>query len=246
LLSGCGGSKVIEEPEPLTVTQSLAYASDQRLTATLDWVIVRDGPGTWAKNVNWDEYLMRVQNLSDEPIRITKITVVDSLGTKIELGGNRPQLVKGSKETTRRYKGEGLKVKAGESAETLMIAGGVITSASAVVGISMLGGVYSTTAASAAVGGIYLGPVLLAGGAVGGMIQSKNNKEVDDQIEFRQTLLPVVLPEAQEQRLDLFYPLAPSPRQIEMTYVDSRGEHILIIDTRPALDGLHLVSANKG
>ena len=79
-LSGCGGTKVLKESEPLVVTQSLATASDQRLTATLDWVIVRDGPGTWGKNVDWDEYLIRVQNLSDESLELTIISVVDSLG----------------------------------------------------------------------------------------------------------------------------------------------------------------------
>ena len=109
-LSGCGGTKVLKEPEPLVVTQSLATASDQRLAATLDWVIVRNGPGTWAKNVDWDEYLIRVQNLSDDSIRVTNITVLDSLGTRIETRENRKQLVKGAKETKRRYKEEGFKV----------------------------------------------------------------------------------------------------------------------------------------
>ncbi len=51
-LSGCGGTKVLKEPEPLVVTRPLATASDQHLSATLDWVIFRDGPGTWAKNVD--------------------------------------------------------------------------------------------------------------------------------------------------------------------------------------------------
>ena len=86
-LSGCGGTKVLKEPEPLVVTQSLATASDQRLAATLDWVIVRNGPGTWAKNVDWDEYLIRVQNLSDDSIRVTNITVLDSLGVRLQTNG---------------------------------------------------------------------------------------------------------------------------------------------------------------
>jgi hypothetical protein len=246
VLSSCGGSKVLEEPEPFSVTtKPLATASDQRLTATLDWVIVRDGPGTWAKNANWDEYLIRVRNLSEEPIRVIKVVVFDSLGTQIKLGGYRWQLVEGSKETARRYKDKGLKVKAGEGAEALLVAGGVITYASTVVGLSVLAGSYSTAAASAAVGGIIIGPALLVGGAVGGMIQSKNNKDVDDQIDSRQTLLPAVLREEQEQRLDLFFPLAPSPRQIEITYVDSRGEYTLILDTQVALDAIHLGPADK-
>lgn len=246
VLSGCGGSKLLKEPEPLTVTQVLAEASDQRLTVTLDWVIVRDGPGTWAKNVDWDEYLMRVQNLSDEPIRVTKIVVFDSLGTRIELGGNRRQLVEGSKETTRRYKDEGLKVKAGVGTETLIIAGGLLTTAGVYVGISLLAGSTSALAASsAAAGAVILGPVLIVAGVVGGAVRSMNNKEVNKHIESRQTLLPAVLPVAQGQNLDLFFPLAPSPRQIELIYVDSNGEHTLAIDTHSALDGLHLVQVDK-
>ena len=104
-LSGCGGTKVLKEPKPLVVAQSLAIASDQRLSATLDWVVVRDGPGTWAKNVDWDEYLIRVQNLSDDSIRVTKIAVLDSIGTRVDTRENRSQLVKGTKQTKRRYKG---------------------------------------------------------------------------------------------------------------------------------------------
>ena len=95
-LSGCGGTKVLKEPEALTVTQSLATASDRHLSGTLDWVIFRDGPGTWARNVDWDEYLIRVQNLGDDSLQITKVIVVDSLGTRIEPRQNRKQLVKGT------------------------------------------------------------------------------------------------------------------------------------------------------
>ncbi len=83
-LGGCGGTKVLKEPRPIKTTQALATVSDHRITAMLDWVIVRDGPGTWAKNSDWDEYLLRVSNRSDQPIRVTRLTVVDSLNTRIE------------------------------------------------------------------------------------------------------------------------------------------------------------------
>ncbi len=75
----------------------------------LDWVIVRDGPGTWAKNSDWDEYLLRVSNLSDQPIRVTRLTVVDSLSTRIESQSTRKALVSGSKETAQRYEKAGMK-----------------------------------------------------------------------------------------------------------------------------------------
>ena len=71
-LTGCGGSKLLDDPEPVTIVQPLTTVSDQRLEAHLDWVIVRNGPGTWAKNADWDEYLLRVSNLSDQPIQVTR------------------------------------------------------------------------------------------------------------------------------------------------------------------------------
>ena len=243
-LVGCGGSKVLKEPNPLAVTQSLATASDQHLYATLDWVIVRDGPGTWAKNVDWDEYLIRVQNLSDDSIRVTNITVLDSVGTLIETRETRKQLVKGTKKTKRRYKGEGLKVKAGASTGTLVAAGAVTAAATAAAVSSIsfgLGAAGSGAAVGVATAGIILLPVL----AVGGVFRGVNNSKVDKQIKSRQTLLPVVLQEEEEKSLDIFFPLTQSPRKIEVTYADSQGAHTLIIDTRKVLDGLHLVQADK-
>jgi hypothetical protein len=65
-LSGCGGTKVLKEPEPLAITQSIANASDDALSARLDWIIYRDGPGTWAKNVDWDEYMIGVKNVGGD------------------------------------------------------------------------------------------------------------------------------------------------------------------------------------
>ena len=75
---------------------------------------------------------------------------------------------------------------------------------------------------------------------IGGFVRGVNDSKVNKRIESRRTRLPVVLQEAQEKNLDIFFPLAPSPRQIELTYIDSQGHHILIIDTHIALDGLHL------
>ena len=240
-LAGCGGAKVLKEPTPLIVTQSLATASDQHLSVTLDWVVVRDGPGTWAKNVDWDEYLLRVRNLSDDSVRVTNITVLDSLGTGIDPREDRQQLVKGSKEAERRYKGEGLKVKAGAGTGTLIAAGAVAGAATvaivATAGPLAIGG----GAAAAATGGLILVPAF----AVGGVMRGVNNNRVNKQIESRQTLMPIELRKGEERNLDIFIPLTPSPRQIEFTYADSQGEHTLIIDTRAELEGLHLVQVDE-
>jgi len=237
-LSGCGGTKVLKEPEPLVVTRSLATASDQHLSATLDWVIFRDGPGTWAKNVDWDEYMIGVQNLGGDSLQLTNITVLDSLGTPIEPRLSRKQLVKGTKDTKRRYKGEGLKVKAGLSGGVLVGTGIVVAAGTSGAGAAAAAG---GGAAAGAAGVVLLVPVL----AVGGIVRGVNNSKVNNQIESRQTVLPVALQDQEEKNLVIFYPLAPSPGQLELTYLNSRGEHTLIVDTQAALEGLHLVQTEK-
>lgn len=238
-LAGCGGgTKLLKEPEPLAITQSLSSAADNRLSASLDWVIFRDGPGTWAKNVDWDEYMFGIQNVSGNSLQVTNIVVVDSLGTPIEPRHGRKDLVKGTKQAKRRYKGEGLKVKAG-------LSGGVLVGASVVAAAGTTGlGAAAMAGAGAAAGAaavVVLVPVL----AVGGVFRGINNGKVDNQIESRQTLLPVVLEKDEKKHLVLFFPLSPSPQSIEISYVESGEDHTLIVDTQAALDGLHLVPAEE-
>ena len=86
-----------------------------------------------------------------------------------------------------------------------------------------------------------LAPVLI----VGGMVQSKNKDWVARELVSRHTPLPVDLAPQELQSLIIFFPLAPSPRRIELVYVDSNDEHKLIIDTREILQGLHIDNADQ-
>ena len=81
--------------------------------------------------------------------------------------------------------------------------------------------------------------------AVGGVMRGMNNRMVNKETQSRQTLLPIVLQVEEEKSVNVFFPLSPSPRQIELTYVDSSGDHTLIFDTHTALEGLHLVPADQ-
>lgn len=243
VLSGCGGTKVLKEAQPIQTTQPLATVSDQQVTVILDWVIVRDGPGTWAKNADWDEYLLRIRNLSDQPIQVIRVIVVDSLDTRIESQPKRKQLVKGSKQTTRRYKDSGIKVKAGRGAGTMLVAGAAVTvigvGAASVVAVS--GATVAGSAGAAAGGLLLLGPALV----VGGIVRGVRNSAVNKQIEQRQTVLPLELSAGEELSLNVFFPLAPSPGMVEVSYTDVTGEHSLTIDTNTALNGLHIDAPKK-
>lgn len=242
LLSGCGGAKVLKEPQPIQINQPLVEASIQQVTGTLDWVIVRNGPGTWARNADWDEYLLRIDNQTGQPIIVNRIIVVDSLDTEIAPESGRKQLVKSSKKTARRYKGSGIKVQAGRGVGTMLIAGaavttvGVGTAYAAAYGAAMSGAAAGSAGVVAASGLLLLGPAL----AVGGVVRGVNNSKVNKQIELRQTVLPTEVLAGEEANLDIFFPLAPSPRRLELTYTDATGEHKLVLDTSAALDGLHI------
>jgi hypothetical protein len=247
LLAGCGGTKVLKEPQPVETTQPLAATSNEGVTATLDWVIVRDGPGTWARNADWDEYQLRVSNQSDQPITITEVFVVDSLNTRIESQSRRKSLVKGSKKTARRYKKSGIKVKAGSGAGTMLVAGAAVTvvgvgAASAAATGAILSGSTTAGSAGAVAGGLLLlGPAL----AVGGIVRGVNNGAVNNRIEERQIVLPLEVSISEELSLNVFFPIAPSPGAIELSFTDATGEHSLVIDTSATLDGLHIATPKE-
>jgi len=251
IVAGCGGVRLLKEPQPQQTTQPLATAADDNVTSTLDWVIVRNGPGAWAKNADWDEYLLRIHNSSVEPILVTNITVMDSLENPVSRRSNRRQLVNGSKENARRYRDSGLRVKAGAGAGELLVAGAAVTA----VGVGVAASAVSTTVATTAYGAVWTGGVatgtataatglLLLGPAmaVGGILRGVNNRRVDDEIQRRRTVLPLTVAPGQHLPFDIFFPVAPAPVQVNLFYVDEVGEHHLIFDTRAVLAGLHLES----
>lgn len=247
VLTGCGGTKVLKKSQPIQASQPLAVASDEQARVTLDWVVVRDGPGTWAKNADWDEYLLRVGNSSDQPIQVTGLVVIDSLGMRAESQSRRKDLVKASKRAARRYKESGIKVKAGAGAGTMLVTGAAVTvvgvgAAQAVAyGSFMAGGTSAGTAGAAAGGLLLLGPVV----AVGGIMRGLNNSAVNKQIQQRQTAFPLDISTGEEAALDIFFPLVPSPQTVELSYTDTTGEHTLVIETGTALSGLHLVERDE-
>ena len=244
LVACSGGSKLLVDPRPLEIVDPLTQASDARLEIKLDWVIVRDGPGTWARNADWDEYLVRIKNVSNASVRIHDVAVYDSLGTRLQTNGRRPELVKASKHTAKRYKNKGLKVRAGVGSAVLYAAGGATYAVGAAAAVSAMTpyGVAAGSAATTAAVAVLVAPVLIAGGVIRGM----NNAKVELEMIRRQTAMPAVIAPGEEKFLHLFFPLAPSPLGIEFKYVNAASEHQITVDTRDILLGLHIsdVGAN--
>jgi hypothetical protein len=245
LLSACGGSKLIKNSEPIELTTPLAQISDRQVTATLQWVIVRDGPGTWAKYASWDEYLLGVKNQSGEKIQLTGIYIVDSMGFQHPSDSNRRRLVKASRGTIKRYKNIDIDINAGYGGGAALIAAGVgagyLASAALNVAVEaalMSGATATGTMAVAASAAFVVAPILI----VGGIAQGINNHKVTNEIVARHTALPVIVAANETLWLDLFFPLAPSPQRIDIAYSGPFGERVISLDTNEVLNGLHIVS----
>ena len=246
-LAACGGTKLVKNaappPQP---AQPLAGASDDALDARLRWVIVRNGPGAWARNADWDEYLLHVANRSDAPLVVTSVAVTDSLGHAATPLGQRKALVKASKRVARTYKHAGMKVQAGSGGGAMIAAGVGATTVGVGIAVAqttsaLMGGAATGGAASAVAGGLILGGPILVGA---GIVRAVRNSQVNHRIEARSTDLPLTIAPGEALPLDLFFPLAPSPARVRITYRDATGEHTLDLDTTTALAGLHLTPAS--
>ena len=97
-LGGCGGSKVLKEEVPDGRVEPLAYSADESVEVSLELVVYRDGPGTWAKNADWDEYRLHITNLRASPVAIRDVVVHDMRNVALTASDNRRQLVKASKD----------------------------------------------------------------------------------------------------------------------------------------------------
>lgn len=236
VLVNCGGTKILKDPVPFVLEQSLATTANMDLAVTLDWVIVRDGPGTWARNADWDEYLVRLENLTATDIQITDIAVYDSTSVRQQTAGSRKTLVDASRINAKRYKSQGVQIKAGLGSEALMAAGMVGGIAALNAGGAVL--YMSSAAAATTLGVLIAAPALVAGGVV----KSVNQNRVNDQIILRQAMLPLTVGPDVPLGLNLFYPLSPSPLSLEVIYLvaDDPAQQILKLDISTPLAGLHL------
>jgi len=239
LLAGCTNTRKLDKPIALHETGVIAAAADDRMAASIDAVIVRDGPGSWARNANWDEYLLRVRPISAEPVEVLGITIVDALDRGIAPRTNRSELMAASDATAHRYKESGIQVQPGVGASTLFAEGALALETSGMVATAALAGsstaLASTTAAAAAA--VVAVPALF----VAGGIVAAEGHDVDKEIKTRSTPLPLLLgADPQDRRLDVFFPLAPAPNRVLVHYRDAHGQHTLVMDTRVALAGLHI------
>lgn len=247
-ISACAGSTVLGEPKSLELQHPLAVEADSSIAATLDWVVVKDGPGTWASNAFWDEYRLRLVNHSDVSVSLSQIQVVDSLAATHVITSDRRILVDSSERTQERYRDQELDVAPG-AVSAGMLAAGVAGSAVAITAASYAAasGTASALGVSTGVGAspavvtmAYVAPVLI----VGSILHVRNNARVDDEINSRQTTFPVELGPGESNDIVAFFPIAPSPQTVRLIYQADDRMRVLEINTTEVLAGLHYRDPN--
>ncbi len=247
-ISACAGSKVLGEAKSLELQHPLAVEADSSIAATLDWVVVKDGPGTWASNAFWDEYRLRIVNHSDISVSLSQIQVVDSLAATHVITSDRRILVDSSERIQERYRDQELDVAPG-AVSAGMLAAGVAGSAVAITAASYAAasGTASALGVSTGVGAspavvtmAYVAPVLI----VGSILHVRNNAKVDDEINSRQTTFPVELGPGESSDIVAFFPIAPSPQTVRLIYQADDRMRVLEINTTEVLAGLHYRDPN--
>lgn len=240
VLTACGGgTKLVKNAPPPTFPETpLAQASDARLSAGIRYLVVRNGPGAWAQNGDWDEYLLRVHNASDAPVTLTAARLTDSLDYAVGNLDDRKALVIGSRKTAKRYRDQGIKVMAGRGGGTLAAIGA--GAANAAYGLGSVG-MYSSAAAAGALTALVAAPVMVSMG----ITRAFRNSKVNNRIAERSSDFPMTVEPGGDADLDLFFPISPSPIRLEIVYSDAAGEHALAFDIRETFVGLHLPAATE-
>ena len=235
-LAGCGSTKLLKEALPFESSKPLAEAKDERVFASIETVIFRNGPGAWARDAEWDEYLIRIRALSDEPVEIREIAIFDALDQRIGTRSDRGDLVDGTREIERRYAESGQMVRAHGGNGWVGAGVGVVGGASVAAATAPAGFAGLATVGAAAIVATGVG-VVFAGA---GVMRLVNNAEVNSEIKRRQTTLPVALPRGADASFDLFFPITPRSGRTQVVYANRYGEHLLDIDTHQALMKLEL------
>ncbi|MFC5576899.1 hypothetical protein ACFPOA_02585 [Lysobacter niabensis] len=239
-LSACG-AKIVKNAPPPPVDRIVAEAGSPHMQAQLTWVLVSEGPGSWAEEAVWDEYLIRVRNTSSVPVEINSVVVEDSSGQAAVTMDSRSALIQASKQTAKRYKEQGISVYTGLGSAGMTALGVGSTVAGMAYGstlaLGFAGGASSSSLAlGTAFGLVVTGPVL---GTIG-VVRATRAHKMNKRIQARNTPLPLALAPGEERMLDVFFPITPAPNRVSISYRQDDAEHRIDIDTRRALAGLHL------
>jgi hypothetical protein len=110
LLGACASSRLLKNPWPPTETDvDWTASAPERLTVEVHQLIFRNSGGSWARDANWDEYVLTIKNDSTDSVDIQGINLYsDKLPAPAESSTSREQLDARSNRNLRTLKDVGI------------------------------------------------------------------------------------------------------------------------------------------
>ena len=198
-LFACAPSRYIEKQSHFGPDLGIS-ASDDHLKVSLNHVIIPNGPGSWVKEARWDEYIVTIENISEYPLTIQNVRLIDFRGVYINQGMDPTVLEKTSEQLTAEYTRGGLAL-AVYSAPRIAIWTGSFSALTAMVPFVS-----------------YASPVLGLTEMASKSAQAKDLKNI--QAEFaRRRIHYVTLSGGGKGTGSGFFPLVPNPRALAIDYM---------------------------
>jgi len=247
LVSACVGPRINKKNVNLdsTVFPTIAQSSDGRVKVTLNKILVKNSPGSWAKDAKWDEYIFHIENLTDTEIKIKNIMIYDALNDNTSPLTTRKHLNQATSLTKSKFKKSGIKIKWGAGSTNILAESITATAIGSGVAAGVAGTGAVTTGAgtlTAAGGAVFIAVPAIA---IGGIMKLVNNSKISKQIKKRQTSLPYIIYGKQTPIIDLFYSGIPGPQKIKVIYTFANKDYNLIFKFGENLNTLHFKPIKK-
>jgi hypothetical protein len=193
-------------------------------------VLVRNSPGSWERDADWDEYILAVKNSSPSAVQVKNVQLYSAyLPFAQQSSLSRQQLENKSHETLTNVR------------DVTLVAG----SGAVVVGTTV------AVASAGVIAGVAAIPVGFIGlDLVGSQVQRaslRRNREQQDRSLIELTILergihlPLVIPADTEATRSAFFPLTPAPSRLVIAYRINDDHRVLVLEL-PALAQLHIKS----
>jgi hypothetical protein len=235
-VDGCASSRLLKQPLPSAAIATTPVSTTDGIAVSVQALIVRNGGGSWLKNANWDEYVLKIVNESGDPCEIERISLEsDKIARPVPSSTSREDLEARSNRALRALKDVGIVAGVGIVLPSALIVGAIGTS----------GGLLSASAGAAAVAAA--GVIAIPVGLIGGTVYVVNRRQrdaadrvlIDEKIQERGFGLPLTLPAGAEHTASAFFPITPSPLRLIVAYSSGAEMREVTVDL-PGLVGLHL------
>lgn len=210
-LSGCVNSALRKADAGTPPAVALNIPSEPAsLQATLDTVIVFDGPGSWKRRAFWDEYVVTLSNPGATPLTLTSARLVNEHGESIRPGDNWQDLERQSAQWLKRSAtAENVVLAAGQTAA--VVGGGASV---LYLGLAMSFGITPPGL------GLAAATALVSGGTF--HLFEKAEKDaasyINNEFDNRRLNLSTELAPGEELRGSLFFRITPSPQALMLAY----------------------------